>query len=126
MKRAVITSAAALMSMSSAAFAQTNAAPARGQASDAPGKSAQAGIQANGASTDVQQELAANLQKAGFTNIKIVANSFLVQATDKSGNPVTIFLRPDSMTVVSEAEGRGRNGHDGAPGVSQVSLQGMS
>jgi sporulation protein YlmC with PRC-barrel domain len=114
MKRAVLTSAIALMSMSSAAFAQTN--PARGPASDAPAKPAPAGNQVTGASNDVQQDLTANLQKAGFTNIKIVADSFFVQATDKSGNPVTIFLRPDSMTVVSDADDRGPNGQNGARG----------
>jgi len=104
MKRAIVTSAIALMSMSSAAFAQT------------PAKPVPAGNQAAGASTDVQQELLTNLKKAGFTNIKIVADSFFVQATDKSGNPVTIFLRPDSMTVVSDVEDRGPNGQAGARG----------
>src|SRR5271165_1614454 len=108
MKRAVLTSAIALMSMSSAAFAQVQTPAA------APAKPAPAANQATGASTDVQQDLMANLQKAGFSNIKIVADSFLVQATDKSGNLVTIFLRPDSMTVVSETEGRGRNSARGA------------
>ncbi len=43
----------------------------------------------------VQQQLTTNLQKSGFTDIKIVPDSFLVQAKDQSGNPVTLFLRKD-------------------------------
>ncbi|MGA2999612.1 PRC-barrel domain-containing protein [Bradyrhizobium sp.] len=38
------------------------------------------------------------LQQSGFTNIKVVPDSFLVQANDKSGNPVTMFIGPDSAT----------------------------
>lgn len=45
--------------------------------------------------------MTANLQQAGFTNVKVMPDSFLVQATDKSGNPVTMFITPTSMTGVT-------------------------
>lgn len=41
------------------------------------------------------------LQQSGFTNIKVVPESFLVQANDKSGNPVTMFIGPNSATEVT-------------------------
>lgn len=104
MKSAVLTSAIVLLSASSAAFSQTSPPPARTPAASAPAKTAPAEPQAHAASAGVRQQLTANLQQAGFTNIKIVANSFFVQANDKSGNPVTIFLSPDLLTVISDAE----------------------
>lgn len=116
MKRAVLTSAAVLMSVSSGAFAQTSPSAAPSQAANSPAKTAQSEAPVSAPSTSVRQQLTADLQKAGFTNIKVVANSFLVQATDKSGNPVTIFLRPDSMTIVSETEANGRSAQDGVRG----------
>jgi hypothetical protein len=42
-----------------------------------------------------QQQLTANLRKSGFTDIKVVPDSFLLSAKDPSGNPVTIFIRRD-------------------------------
>lgn len=43
-----------------------------------------------------------NLQKSGFTNIQIMLDSFLVQAKDKTGNPVTMFITPNSMTEITD------------------------
>ena len=42
-----------------------------------------------------------NLQQSGFTNVKIMPESFLVQAKDKSGNPVTMFIGPNSFDEVT-------------------------
>jgi hypothetical protein len=86
MKQVLLTGAALLMTVS-AAFAQTsiltdpNPAVAQGM--------------------KVRQELASNLRQAGFTDVRIIPDSFLVQAKDKSGNPVTMFISPNSMTVSS-------------------------
>ena len=49
----------------------------------------------------LQQQVTTNLQNSGFTNVKVMPDSFLVQATDKSGNPVTMFIGPNSMTEVT-------------------------
>ena len=40
------------------------------------------------------------LQQSGFTDVKIMPDSFLVRAKDKSGSPVTMFIGPDSVTEV--------------------------
>lgn len=51
--------------------------------------------------TNLRQQVTTDLQQAGFTNVKVKPNSFLVQANDKSGNPVTMFITPDAMTEVT-------------------------
>lgn len=50
---------------------------------------------------NVQQQVKANLQQAGFTDIKIRPESFLINAKDKSGNPVTISVDPNSIEEVT-------------------------
>jgi hypothetical protein len=65
----------------------------------------------------IQQQITDDLSKAGFTNIKVMPNSFVVQAKDRSGNPVTMFLIPDSVTVVSDTEASPQNAEPAAHGV---------
>ncbi|MBV9288357.1 MAG: hypothetical protein JO288_11150 [Hyphomicrobiales bacterium] len=43
-----------------------------------------------------------DLKKAGFTDIKIMPESFLVRAKDPQGNPVMMVINPDSVTAVTE------------------------
>lgn len=52
-------------------------------------------------SPSIQQQVKDNLAQAGFTNIRILPESFLVRATDKNGNPVMMVINPDSMTEVT-------------------------
>lgn len=100
MKRILLASAAMLMTMSSAAFAQTTptpapaADPAMQTATTAPTDTAAMG-------NTLQAQLTTNLQGAGFTDVKIMPDSFLVQAKDKTGNPVTLFLTPSSISEVA-------------------------
>lgn len=98
MNRATLLGAVALMTLPVATFAQTTpvstiAAPADGQQQNGPG---------------IRAQLTESLEKAGFTGVTVMPDAFLVQATDKAGNPVTMFLNPDSMTVVSEAKTGGQ------------------
>jgi len=86
-----LVAAAILTTVSSAALAQ-----ATNPNSSAPPASATTKPQAGASS--LRQQLTNSLQQSGFTNIKVVPDSFLVQANDKSGNPVTMFIGPDSAT----------------------------
>ena len=52
----------------------------------------------------IEQQVRANLQNAGFTDIKIMPQSFLVRAKDKSGNPVMMVINPDSITSLTEID----------------------
>ena len=49
----------------------------------------------------LSQQVTKNLQESGFTNAKVMPNSFLVQANDKSGNPVRMFITPNSMAEIT-------------------------
>jgi hypothetical protein len=42
-----------------------------------------------------------SLEQAGLTDIKLLPNSFLVQAKDADDNPVVIVVGPDSISAVS-------------------------
>ena len=42
------------------------------------------------------------LEQAGYKDVRIVPLSYLVQATDKDGNPVMMVLNPDSMTALTD------------------------
>ena len=86
MKKSMIITAALLAGVSSAALAQSNSHSTTG---------------ASNGSSNLRQEVTANLQQSGFSNVKVVPDSFLVQANDKSGNAVTMFITPNSMTEVT-------------------------
>jgi hypothetical protein len=58
---------------------------------------------------DIQQQLSANLTGAGYTNVKIMPDAFIVAATDKTGEPVMMFLTPDSMTVFTATDAKGQD-----------------
>jgi hypothetical protein len=112
MQRAVITGAALLMTVSAAAFAQTgsSSAPIDNSAANAPVKTAAQGTESNG--RDLQQQLTSNLQQSGFTDVKVMPNSFLVQAMDKSGNPMTMFVSPNSITEFTADNSNGQSTND--------------
>jgi hypothetical protein len=91
MKKTTLVAAAILTTVSSVALAQ-----AASSSGSAPAPTTNVNSQSNG--TNLRQQLTNNLQQSGFTDIKVVADSFLVQAKDKSGNPVTMFIGPNSAT----------------------------
>jgi len=62
----------------------------------------------------------ADMQQAGFTDVTIRPDSFLVQAKDKSGNPVTMMIDPDSVTEIVADDSTG------APGAGQAAQPGAS
>jgi PRC-barrel domain len=91
MKKTILVAAAILTTVSSVALAQST-----NPNSGAPPASATTKPQAG--ESGLRQQLTNSLQQSGFTNIKVVPDSFLVQANDKSGNPVTMFIGPNSAT----------------------------
>ena len=50
----------------------------------------------------MRQQLASDLTKAGFTDIKIMPESFLIRAKDSKGNPVMMVINPDSVTAMTQ------------------------
>jgi hypothetical protein len=58
---------------------------------------------------DIQKQLTTNLTKAGYTNVKIEPEAFIVGATNKSGEHVVMFLTPDSETVFTAMNAKGED-----------------
>src|SRR5882757_5006351 len=46
----------------------------------------------------IQQLIQARLASAGFTDIQMVPNSFLISAKDRDGHPVTMMAAPSDVT----------------------------
>jgi hypothetical protein len=90
----IVSLATAGLLVSPVAFAQSPAPPT---ASTAPTSRA-ASVQPS--SADLQQQMKQDLQKAGFTDVSVLPNSFLVRAKDRSGDPVTMIVGPNSMTAI--------------------------
>jgi hypothetical protein len=51
------------------------------------------------------QQIQKKLTSQGFTNVKVVPGSYLVSANDKDGDPVTMVIGPNSMTMFTEVKG---------------------
>ena len=93
MKKLTLVTVSILTVASSVAFAQTNGAPTP-PANTVVGKTP-------AGSPNLRQRMTTNLQQSGFTDVKVMPESFLVQAKDKEGNPVTMFITPDSLSEVT-------------------------
>ena len=50
----------------------------------------------------ISQKLRNDLTNAGFTDIRIMPESFMVRAKDSQGNPVMMVINPDSVTAITE------------------------
>jgi hypothetical protein len=54
-------------------------------------------------SRSIQAQVKNNLAQAGFSDIRIMPESFLVRAKDRDGNPVMMVINPDSVTAITAA-----------------------
>ena len=69
--------------------------------SSSSGNTAEMGQPVRGMNTvSVRQHIVQDLEKAGYTNINVVPASFVAQAKDKEGQPVTMLISPDSITTI--------------------------
>ncbi len=55
-------------------------------------------------------QLKQDLEKAGFSDVKILQDSFVVQARDREGNPTVMSLSPSGVLAISEISGHGQAG----------------
>ena len=91
-----------------AAAQQTPAAPAA-----TPASGQQPSASKGESSAAIQAKLTQDLSKAGFTNVEVMPESFLVRAKDKEGRPVMMVINPDSVTSVT-AMGQPASSQSGA------------
>jgi hypothetical protein len=61
----------------------------------------------------ISAKLRQSLSQAGFTDVHVMPESFLVRAKDKDGNPVMMVINPDSVTSVTAVGSA--NGTTGSP-----------
>lgn len=93
MKRTPLIAAAGLAAALAAAIALAN--PTLSSAANASLNIAQE------KASSLLQQMIKNLHESGFADVKVMPNSFLVQANDKSGNPVTMFITPNSIAEIT-------------------------
>lgn len=103
--KSLVATVALLTVLAIPAFAQTAGAPNSSQLDAAsanndqksPADAAQAN--ASGQNNAAIDSIRKDLQAAGFTDVKVVAQSFVVQAKSKDGNPVVMTIGPHGMSV---------------------------
>lgn len=95
------------------------AAFAQNQPSNAatPSQSSTSSDQNLAAATKIQQDL----KNAGFTDVKVVAESFVVQAKSKDGNPVLMTIGPHGMSVFEAMSSGDSNTANPSSGISSQS-----
>jgi hypothetical protein len=60
--------------------------------------------------TAVASKIQQDLRNAGFTDVKVVAQSYVVQAKSKDGNPVLMTIGPQGMSVFEAMNSKGNSG----------------
>jgi hypothetical protein len=134
MRTLILTSAALALAAAGPAFAAGNtpAGPSMGQSSGMSGNAGDMNGPTSGPMGAVlQQKIHNELSQAGFTDIHVMPQSFLVRAKDSSGNPVMMVINPDSVTAVTRMQGANgsqsaQNGGNGALGSSTMSNSGRA
>lgn len=98
----------------------------------AQGAPANANNQANAQPNTANQHTLANAQKikqdlqnAGFKDVNVVAESFVVQAKTKDGDPIVMTIGPHGMTVF-EAVNIDKSAHPNTTGSTASSGSGTS
>ncbi len=90
-KMLIAASAIAAASIATPALAQS-ATTSASQPSSQPSSNSKQNLAA-------AQQIQQDLKNAGFTDVKVVAESFVVQAKSKDGNPVVMTIGPHGMSV---------------------------
>jgi hypothetical protein len=73
----------------------------------------------------LQQLIQAQLASAGFTDIQMVPNSFLIIAKDREGHPVTMMASPHSITQFEDDGQAQDDGSSDMPPPNQPSVTGQ-
>jgi hypothetical protein len=106
MRSSVLPAIVAAALFAAPALAQTNSNPETGQKAQTETPSA---TSSSGAAKHhkhmAREELKQSLEQAGFKDIRITAESYVVHARDKDGSPVVMMISPDQVAgVVEEKE----------------------
>jgi hypothetical protein len=58
-------------------------------------------------SQSLAQQMRSSLQQAGFTNLKVMPESFLIRGQDPQGNPVEMVITPNSVAAIDIGRANG-------------------
>lgn len=136
--RHVLAGAGMLLLLATPAFAQspktaqssTTAQSSRTAQSPTPGGSSTAQDLTDSQTNDVtkssqdlmaSQKIKQDLQSAGFTDVKVVAQSFVVQAKSKDGDPVLMTIGPRGMSVFEALNSNDTGGNQTTTGSTNSS-----
>ncbi len=109
MKSLAIASALALLLSASAACAQGQTSTP--STTSQPSQSSPSSDQNRAAANKIKQDLT----NAGFTDVKVVAESFVVQAKSKDGDPVLMTIGPHGMSVFEAMNTNGTGSNSSKP-----------
>lgn len=56
------------------------------------------------------EKVTQDLQKAGFTDVKVLEDAFLIQAKTKDGHPILMTLGPSGMSALEMSNASGTSG----------------
>ena len=95
--RSLLFGTAFCLLMTGAALAQS---PAQGNHQTAnPGQTSQPSSPAPANASVTVEKLKTDLQNAGFSDVKVMAEAFVVQAKTKDGNPVVMTIGPHGFSA---------------------------
>ena len=102
--KSLLAAAASFALLTGPTLAQSpqNTQTSQTQQNSAQSQSAQKGLVA-------AQKIKQDLQKEGFTDVKVVAESFVVQGKSPDGDPVVMTIGPRGMSVFEAANASGFN-----------------
>jgi hypothetical protein len=95
MRMKMFLAAASLALLTGSALAQSPSSSQNSQANQNSQTNTQPSQQRLAAAQKIKQDL----QREGFTDVKIVAESFVVQGKSPDGNPVVMTIGPHGMSV---------------------------
>ncbi|WP_048709825.1 hypothetical protein [Microvirga massiliensis] len=112
--KAYLTAATLGLLITGPAFAQSSTTPAP----KAPEAQQQNSFASQTGNMLTAQKLKQDLQNAGFTDVTVAAEAFLVQAKTKDGNPVVMTIGPHGFTAMEAVHTTGSTGSMGNTGSS--------
>jgi hypothetical protein len=100
-KTSFVAALALALMVSGTAFAQSSStAPNPSSLSGGPKETQQPAPTVNSVTQD--------LQKAGFTNVRVLEDAFLIQAKTKDGTPIMMTIGPNGMSALEVSNGSGQ------------------
>jgi hypothetical protein len=96
------TNGAASMDKSSNGQNMTNGQSSMNGQNSEKGTNGQNAMNSGPGGMQISKKLRDDLTNAGFTDIHIMPQSFMVRAKDAQGNPVMMVINPDSLTAITE------------------------